>query len=233
MSPKSIEEALECVQGRADIIDVKNPAEGSLGANFPWIIKEIRNKVPEHIPISATIGDIVYKPGTVALAAFGAATSGASFVKVGLWGIENKKQGIEIMNAVKKAIDFNNLETDVVVAGYAEGESIGSINPLLIPDIARDSKSDYAMIDTYDKTAGKSLFDILTIEELEDFITDSRKNNIGVALGGSIQIDHIPILKKLQPDIVGIRGAACEKGDRIEGKIKAELIIDFANNLKK
>ena len=42
ISPINREEALESIKGGADIVDVKNPKEGSLGANFPWVIKEIR-----------------------------------------------------------------------------------------------------------------------------------------------------------------------------------------------
>ncbi len=33
VSPYTVEEAGEVLKGRADIIDVKNPKEGSLGAN--------------------------------------------------------------------------------------------------------------------------------------------------------------------------------------------------------
>ena len=35
-------EALEAIAGGADIIDVKNPQEGALGANYPWVIKKIK-----------------------------------------------------------------------------------------------------------------------------------------------------------------------------------------------
>ncbi|MCJ7714056.1 hypothetical protein MUO66_06325, partial [Candidatus Bathyarchaeota archaeon] len=38
LSPKNKKEAIETIVGGADIIDVKNPTEGPLGANFPWII---------------------------------------------------------------------------------------------------------------------------------------------------------------------------------------------------
>ncbi|GAI18919.1 unnamed protein product [marine sediment metagenome] len=38
VSPRDINEALAAVRGGADILDIKNPEEGSLGANFPWII---------------------------------------------------------------------------------------------------------------------------------------------------------------------------------------------------
>ncbi|MGC9781547.1 MAG: (5-formylfuran-3-yl)methyl phosphate synthase [Candidatus Heimdallarchaeota archaeon] len=232
VSPQTLSEALECVRGNADIIDVKNPAEGSLGANFPWVIKEIRTNVPSHIPISATIGDVPFKPGTVALAALGAANAGASFVKVGLFGVKNTNEAVEIMCAVTRTRDKLTLPIAVVAAGYAEGKSIGSIDPLSIPKVALESSSDYVMIDTYNKMNGKSLFDLLEFSDLKKFISSARKKKLGVALGGSIGLKHIPILKDLKPDIVGIRGAVCENGDRIKGTIKAKLITEFLEKLK-
>ena len=42
VSPKDIEEAKAVIRGNADFIDVKNPKEGSLGANFPWVIRAIK-----------------------------------------------------------------------------------------------------------------------------------------------------------------------------------------------
>lgn len=231
VSPQSIAEAVECVKGNADIIDVKNPAEGSLGANFPWIIRSIRKMVPRTTPISATVGDISYQPGTVSLASLGAATAGASFVKVGLYNIKTPEQGIEVMKAVKRTIEEYQLPVSIVAAGYAEGESIGSLDPLSIPQIASVAKCDYAMLDTFDKTTKKPIFDILSKSILEQFIAFSREKNISVALGGSIKIKHIPILKKLQPDIIGIRGAVCDGGDREKGTIKSNLINEFSQKL--
>lgn len=83
ISPINHEEALESIKGGADIVDVKNPKEGSLGANFPWVIRDIREITPEDKLVSATLGDVPYKPGTVSLAAMGAHVSGADYIKVG------------------------------------------------------------------------------------------------------------------------------------------------------
>jgi uncharacterized protein (UPF0264 family) len=232
VSPQNTSEAVECVNGEADIIDVKNPAEGSLGANFPGVIREIRRIVPNHIPISATLGDVPYKPGTIALAALGAAHAGAAYIKVGLFGTKTITEAIDVMKAVTKTVTDFQLPAEVVAAGYAEGKEIGCINPLLIPEIAHKSSSDFAMIDTYKKSNGKSIFDILSLEDLTHFIKASRKWKIGVALGGSITLKHIPALKKLKPDIVGIRGAVCDDQDRIKGKIRANLILEFNEKLK-
>ena len=232
ISPVSVEEAQTCVKAAVDIIDVKNPQEGSLGANFPWVIKAIRKAVPPEIPISATIGDVPFKPGTVSLAALGAAHAGASFIKVGLLGTRTVTQAIELMRAVTKTIDKFKLSVSVVAAGYAEGTAIGSIAPLDIPLVASESASDFAMLDTFNKTTGESLFDHLSFADLETFITHSRKLGLGTALGGALQRKHIPLLKKLQPDIVGIRSVVCENGDRFHGKLSEELIQGFRQELR-
>ena len=233
VSPKSIEEARACIEGEAEIIDVKNPDEGSLGANFPWIISKIREITPKNIPISATLGDITYKPGSIALSAYGAAQAGADFVKVGLFDFQTKEKAIEVMTAVKQVMLEFELETKVVAAGYAEGETIGSLDISTIPKIGKESNSDYVMIDTYNKKMGKNLFDLLPMESLQNFISEARKYSLGVAFGGSLNISHLPKLRKLKPDIIGIRGAVCENGDRNEGAIKAELIQKFLEEMKK
>ena len=86
-------EAREAAAAGADIVDVKNPAEGSLGAPSPAVIAAIRAAVPAALPVSAAIGDMPNLPGTAALAALGAAHSGAAFVKVGLWGASTRGRG--------------------------------------------------------------------------------------------------------------------------------------------
>ncbi len=79
-------EARLAVAGGADIVDVKNPAEGSLGAPEPGTLTRVRDAVPADVPLSVAIGDLPSLPGTAALAALGAARCGAAYVKVGLMG---------------------------------------------------------------------------------------------------------------------------------------------------
>ena len=102
ISPINHEEAVEAVEGGADIVDVKNPKEGSLGANFPWVIRDIREITPEDKLVSATLGDVPYKPGTVSLAAMGAHVSGADYIKVGLYGTKDYDEAVEVMENVAK-----------------------------------------------------------------------------------------------------------------------------------
>jgi uncharacterized protein (UPF0264 family) len=150
ISQDSVEEALECARAAEylDIVDVKKPDEGSLGANFPWVIREIRAAVPADRPVSATVGDVPYKPGTVAQAALGAAVSGATYIKVGLYGCTTPEQAIDVMRGVVRAVKDYRPDAFVVASGYADAHRIGCVNPLALPDIAVRSGSDAAMLDT-------------------------------------------------------------------------------------
>ncbi len=138
ISPDGVEEALDCAKAadHLDIVDVKKPDEGSLGANFPWVIREIRDAVPADKPVSATVGDVPYKPGTVAQAALGAVVSGATYIKVGLYGCTTPEQGVEVMRAVVRAVKDHRPDALVVASGYADAHRVGCVNPLALPDIA-------------------------------------------------------------------------------------------------
>lgn len=63
----SAEETLVAVAGGAGVIDVKNPSEGALGAPAPSVISAVRGATPDHIHVSAALGDMPFLPGTAAL----------------------------------------------------------------------------------------------------------------------------------------------------------------------
>jgi uncharacterized protein (UPF0264 family) len=232
VSPKDVDEAVEAINGGADIIDVKNPPEGSLGANFPWVIKEIREITPKNLLVSAAIGDVPYKPGTVALAALGAAVSGADYIKIGLYGTKSYNEAVDLMKKVVKAVKGVDENKIVVAAGYADAHRVGAVEPLIIPKIARDAGCDVAMLDTAVKD-GKTLFDHLDKKLLSEFVEESHSYGLKCALAGSIKKEEIPILKEIGCDIVGVRGAACTKGDRNEGRIESELVKELVEICKK
>ncbi|MDI6866198.1 (5-formylfuran-3-yl)methyl phosphate synthase [Methanoculleus sp.] len=217
VSPSSIEEAKASLS--ADIIDVKRPAEGSLGANFPWIIHEIK-EIAGGKPVSAAIGDNEYKPGTAALSAFGAAHAGADYVKVGLMfdGVERAR---EVIKAVTTAVKREFPERYVVIAAYADFNRLGTISPLAISPLVADAGADVAMIDTGVKD-GKGLFTFMDEETLTLFVEHNRELGLQTALAGSLRFEDLDALKRINPDIIGVRGMVCG-GDR-SSTIRAELV---------
>src|SRR3954452_20039996 len=116
-------EARLAVAGGADIVDAKNPAEGSLGAPAPGTLVQVREAVPAEVPVSAALGDLPSLPGTAALAALGAARCGAAYVKVGLWGSSTTEAAVAVLRAAREAVDG---EAAVVAVTYADAARVPS-----------------------------------------------------------------------------------------------------------
>ncbi len=225
-------EAVEAIAGGADIIDVKNPKEGALGANFPWVIKRIREITPEDVELSCTLGEVPNLPGTVSLAALGAATTGVNYIKAGLCGLKTLEEAAYLMQQVAKAAKLCNPSIKVVATGYADAGRVNAINPLLVPDIAHNAQADIAMIDTAIKD-GKSLFTFLTMDQLSRFVTTAHNYGLKVALAGSLKKEDLPAVHALCADVAGLRGAACTLGDRVNGRITREKVRELVEVVKR
>jgi (5-formylfuran-3-yl)methyl phosphate synthase len=221
ISPVDKEEAIIASNGGADIVDVKNPKEGSLGANFPWIIKEIKEAVNGRQPISATIGDFNFKPGTASLAAFGAAVAGADYIKVGLYDIQTREQALELLTKITRAVKDYDATKKIVASGYSDYERINSISPLLLPEVAAEAGVDVVMVDTAIKD-GKSTFEFMDEKKLKKFTDLAHEHGLENAIAGSLRFEDLPTLERIGPDIIGVRGMVCG-GDR-RTAIRQELV---------
>jgi len=229
VSPINVEEANICKLGGADIIDVKNPKEGSLGANFPWVIKAVKNAAGT-TQVSATIGDFNYKPGTASLAALGAAVAGADYIKVGLYDIQTREQAMEMLTNIVRSVKDYDKNKKVVASGYSDYKRINSISPFELPAIGEAAGVDIVMMDTGIKD-GRSTFEFLNDEELKEFVTSAKDHRLQTALAGTIKFEDIPALKIISPDIIGVRGCVCG-GDR-NSSIRKELVEKLRNEINR
>jgi len=231
LSVISPEEATIVSKYQPDILDIKNPDEGSLGAQFPWIIKDIVRAVKNtEILCSATLGDLPFKPGTAALAAFGAINCGVKYIKAGLYGIKTYNEACKMMDSISKSVRLVSDDAFVVAAGYADYKRFGGLSYMDIVDAAKNTYTDIVMVDTAIKD-GKSLFDAMSINELREFIEYAHSSGLAVALAGSIKKAHLENLIELNPDIIGIRGAVCEYENR-GNQIRPEMVEEFLNYVR-
>ena len=205
-------EARAAAAAGADIIDVKNPAEGALGAPSPAVIEQVRAAVGSDVPVSAAIGDMPNLPGTAALAALGAARSGATFVKVGLWGVSTDRR------------------RDRAHAHRPRGsarERSWSPPPTRTPGAWPTPRSprsccrawrtrpgwSVCLLDTAIKD-GRGLFDWLTPDELAAFVAEAHALGLQAALAGALRAEDLPAVLASGADIAGVRSAACVDGAR-------------------
>jgi uncharacterized protein (UPF0264 family) len=227
ISPQNAEEAQEAIAGGADIIDVKNPKEGALGANYPWVIKEIRRLAPAGVEVSCAIGDAPNLPAFVSLSALGAASLGVDYLKVGLFGVKTVTEATFLLTQVTRAAKECNPKIKVVAAGYADALEIGAVDPAFIPEIAQRSGADVAMLDTATKN-GANLFTYQSQTQLDAFVAFAHRVGLKAALAGSLRKQDLSAIYNTGADIVGLRGAACTGSDRNNGTLTRELVAELS-----
>ncbi|MGH7369679.1 MAG: (5-formylfuran-3-yl)methyl phosphate synthase [Candidatus Methylomirabilaceae bacterium] len=210
ISVRDEDEAAAAVAGGADIVDVKNPDEGSLGAQQPHVIAAIARMIPVGIDVSASIGDVPNLPGTVALAGLGAALCGIRFVKVGLLGTRTPAEAARLLEVLSGALTLANRRIGLVACAYADADHVGSLDPILLPQMAAPFVEG-CMIDTAIKD-GRSLFHYLPDAAVARFIERCRDRGLFAALAGSLRPEDFSRVRTHGADIVGIRSAACLGG---------------------
>jgi len=218
VSVVSAQEARAALAGGADIIDVKDPAQGPLGAPSPRVLSEVVAEVGADTPVSVALGDLPNLPHTAALAARGAAMSGAVYVKVGLRGVRNVHEAVVLMRAVADAV---GPQTAVIAAAYADAGALDppALAPQGLPDVLHRSGIAGALVDTFVKD-GRGLYSWLSESELADLIARTRSAGGSFAVAGQLKLGE---LRRVAADVVGVRSAVCRGGDRA-GELDAGLV---------
>jgi uncharacterized protein (UPF0264 family) len=217
VEPDEVEAALA---GGADIIDVKNPAEGSLGAATPSVIAAVRARVPAGVALSVALGDAPL-PGTMALAAAGASACGAVYVKLGLRGLARPDDAVVLLTAVREAVLGVRPQARVVAVAYADAGRAHGLPPAALPTVAARAGVQGVMIDTAFKE-GVSTLDLMGADGVASFLASARALGLETALAGALSVKEVASCSRLDVDIVGVRGAACLGGRA--GRVSAQKV---------
>ncbi len=210
-SVNSVAEAKVVFDAGVDIIDIKNPQEGALGALEINSVKDIVKIINGEILTSATIGDINSDDSKLLDYIFNMADTGVDYVKVGLFDVNPSDYFI------KTITDAANNGIKLVIVLFAENyQGEASIASLLQTGIVG------IMLDTKEKK-GKNLLAILNEDELQSFVETAKKFNLLTGLAGSLNFENIQSLLKLNSDYLGFRGALCSGNDRVK-TVNAEQV---------
>jgi len=201
-SVTNVDEALIALEGGADIIDLKNPSQGALGALPPDMLREIVAAVDHRKPVSATIGDLPMQPELVVKAVCDTAATGVDIVKIGFFGAAGHEECIRALQPLAaQGIPM------VAVLFADDAPDFG-----LIPQLARAGIHG-VMLDTAIKN-GKRLRDHLDDTRLQLFVEQAHAQNLLAGLAGSLAISDIEALMRLDADYLGFRGALCHASER-------------------
>ncbi len=206
------EEAELAIARGADIIDLKDPSKGALGALAPQAVCAVLDTIGGRRPASAVTGDLPMEPDLLVEAAATMAATGVDYVKVGLFPAATREDCIRALGSVAG-------RSKLVGVLFADSEpDIG-----LIPLMAEAGFAG-AMLDTARKGAGR-LFDHSDPSALSEFIRVCRSHGLLTGLAGSLEAPDVPRLLLLAPDYLGFRGALCAAHDRKAGLDATAVIL--------
>ena len=149
------EEAEIAIAGGADIIDLKDPAAGALGAVPVERVAATVAMVAGRRATSAVTGDLPMEAGTVLHAAEAIAATGVDFVKVGLFPTGGRAGVIKALSALAA-------KTKLIGVLFADQES----DPAALLGALADAGFHGAMLDTAQKS-GERLLTLIDIMRLQ------------------------------------------------------------------
>ena len=227
VSVQDAAEAIEADRGGADIVDIKNLQEAMVGSGHPMLVQEIRRIIPANKHVSLTLGVVPNQPGTVAMAVYSAATLKATSVKVG-FVTADYATAVDVLRESRRALEGS--ETKLIGAIFADNHLYGGhLDPTSMVRMAKEGLCDGWLIDTLTKD-GRNIFDFIPEPKLREMVLEGKALGMSTALSGHLKLDNLDELTRINPDIVGVRGAVCSTGDRNRG-VAWEAVALFKREL--
>jgi uncharacterized protein (UPF0264 family) len=192
------EMALAC---GADIIDLKDPSQGALGAVSLDAIANTVRCVAGRAPVSATVGDLPLDKATTGNAVRRTAATGLDYVKLGLFPDAKAEASTSLLAPEASRVRLILVIFADALPGFDAVETAAKLGATGV------------MLDTMGKAAG-SLLEHLPLEVLAAFVAAAKAERLTVGLAGSLKAKHVPTLLTLRPDLLGFRGALCHGGSR-------------------
>jgi uncharacterized protein (UPF0264 family) len=222
VSVRSVAEARSALEGGADLIDIKEPARGSLGRANDDTIAAIVRFVDGRRPVSAAAGELME-------AGIMPSSDGLAFVKWGLAGCGGRcywrrqlAAKLSAQGAVRSVIvayaDWQEAAAppvdEVVEFARAQGAT------LLLDTFTKDSRSD---------ASRRSLLNWLSVAKVIEVCRCLHEAGLRIALAGSLDSDGITALHDAQPDWFAVRSAVCIGGR--DGTVAASRVRELVSLL--
>lgn len=198
VSVRSAAEARAALAGGADLIDVKEPSRGPLGAADSDVIRDVLDVVGGRGPVSAALGEwLVWADRPV--------PDGLEFAKFGMAGLP------ELQTSTLTSIRRSNYARHTVLVAYADFRRAQSPDPEGLAAAAVRFHFSAFLIDTAFKD-GSTLLDWIAPATLARMRFELSDVGVPIALAGSLDESAIRKLAPLAPDWFAVRGAVCAGG---------------------
>jgi len=243
VSVRDATEAAAALAGGADIIDVKEPRRGPLGmadvSQIEAVLRTVREQNPT-MPVSVALGDAgdwhaeqchVRLPAGLNYIKLGTASCSSDDDWQSVWQSTCRQASHPITVVVAphdpRSTIHDPLAGDdprpstlhppplTIPVAYADWRLVASPSPADVVQLAIDAGCAGLLIDTFVKN-GQRLFDWLDAGDLSRLAMTCHQSGLWLAAAGSLAISDLPTLSGTGIDIVGIRSAACHRGQRLE-----------------
>jgi (5-formylfuran-3-yl)methyl phosphate synthase len=213
VSVRSSPEVGAALAGGADIIDAKEPAHGSLGAVSREVLPHIAAQVPSEVSMSIALGEFgeSQEVTSTILSLPLKRRVAPLYLKLGFAGVRSEDRIGSLIAAAVAASNETGAMPRVVAVAYADADRARTVAPMVISDLAARAGGSAVLLDTYSKD-GRGLLHWIERPALERWVTETRSAGLMTALAGGLGLDDIERIAAARPDVVGVRGAACETG---------------------
>ena len=202
ISVTSIAEAKIALDNGADIIDLKDPSAGALGALPLPLIQSIVSYINGQKLVSATIGDLPMQPELILERVVLLASTKVDYIKIGFFESSDFQPCLDAMQAL------TNTGVKLIAVLFAEH----SYPENLIETI---KKAGFVgiMLDTANKN-GHTFLDYYSEKRRKEFAQKVLALDLSFGLAGSLTFQHIVIAKEINPTYMGFRGGVCDENNR-------------------
>jgi (5-formylfuran-3-yl)methyl phosphate synthase len=201
ISVKNIEEAKVALEANVDIIDLKEPNMGALGALDLNSTVEIVKQVNGHSQVSATVGELHASIDELVADIQLRKNAGVDIVKIAISSFFYQAKFYDALIRLTKA------GIKVVVVFFADDKLDLELLPVL-----KNAGVYGAMLDTKNKY--KNLLQVQDQQALHLFTLQCHQNQLKSGLAGSLQPQHIDMVVELNPTYIGFRGGVCDNSQR-------------------
>lgn len=234
VSVRSLDEAIDAHEGGADLIDLKEPAAGSLGRVSNAVVAEVAGRFAPHLPVSMALGELTSLDDDAPLISPAVSgdiegiPQGVRFAKLGLAGCAATSGWPGRWSAAVARLPASCAPVAVI---YADWQSARAPSPEAVLAQAVSVGCSAMLIDTFSKEAG-ALFEHLSPSHIARLVKFARLQGLVTVLAGSLTLATAPLALQLHPDYLAVRGAVCE-GSRVARLMPAKVrqwktIVDAA-----
>jgi (5-formylfuran-3-yl)methyl phosphate synthase len=218
ISVKNAEEAQLALDAGVDIIDLKDPNVGALGALDAEETLQILQRVDGLTVVSATVGEHHPNLNDLVVAIEARAEMGVDIIKIAVSPLFYDE------NFIVEMAKLTIVGIKIVAVFFADA----TLDFDLL-DMLKKAGFYGAMLDTQVKQ--NDLLQVQSKTALQIFVMRCEENSLKSGLAGSLKSQYIELLCEINPTYIGFRGGVCENSLR-NATLSASKVIEVKSVLR-